>query len=411
MIDNGVGVGVETVVIDEMSVNRLNVTSGGFRSTVKVYDGENVYCDAAESVLSTNPKLEKNVGSICEFNGLMSVFNTSVVHGTDTVVIKANRRAQKRTESHTRASAHNSNVVKCIAKSKKINSIRLSHNFRSVLYYAAEKYFIHDGVEKSYYEYCRNYDNVTVYLTNRSVIVTISKIYEFGLTFLGKNYKNQYGLMVGIVHHLMKESVLHYSGKDVQGRSGLGVAYYLTKKYFRLSKYEQSVIFDSELSATVRSESTGIAIRNYGNTSYLGGVQRLYGVKGYSIASDEGEHLYKLETTLLSKELSRNGISIAALKNNTFQSYDENILKRVKMRTVKVVNKMPKTKGKIMVSGARVKSIENKLIRQDNGISYLFTEVRRLNSKIDNVARETRETRERLKRLEQNQVLVLNGKN
>jgi hypothetical protein len=161
----------------------------------------------------------------------------------------------------------------------------------------------------------------------------------------------------------------------------------------------------------VRNESIGIAAHNYGNTSYLDSVRPYYSVKGYSIASTEGEHLYKLETTLLSKELSRNGISIAALKNNTFQSYDENILKRVKMRTVKVVNKMPKTKGKIMVSGARVKSIENKLIRQDNGISYLFTEVRRLNSKIDNVARETRETRERLERLEHNQRTILNNKN
>ena len=117
MFENGVS--VESLVIDEMSMNRLDVGLGGFRSTVKVYDGKNVYCDAAESVLSFNPKLEKNVGSICEFSGLMSVFNTSVVHGTDTVVIKANRRAQKRTESR----AHNSNVVKCIAKSKKINSI------------------------------------------------------------------------------------------------------------------------------------------------------------------------------------------------------------------------------------------------------------------------------------------------
>lgn len=409
MIDNGVC--VETVVADKMSINRLDIGLDGFRSTVKVCDGENVYCGAAESVLSISPKQETKYGTIHAFNGLMSVFNVSVIHGTDTIVLKANRRAQKRTESHTRASAHNSNVVKCIAKSKKINSIRLSHNFRSVLYYVAEKYFIHDGIEKSYYEYCRNYDNVTIYLTNRSVIVTISKIYEYGLTFLGKNYKNQYNLMVNIVHHLMKESVLHYSGKDVQGRSGLGVAYYLTKKYFRLSKYEQSIIFDGKLSATVRNESIGIAAHQYGNTSYLDSVQPYYSVKGYSIASTEGEQLYKLETTLLSKELSRNGISIAALKNNTFQSYDENILKRVKMRTVKVVNKMPKSKGKIVVSGARVKNIENKLIRQDNGISYLFTEVQRLNNKIDNVARETRETRERLKRLEQNQVLVLNGKN
>ena len=61
-----------------------------------------------------------------------------------------------------------------------------------------------------------------------------------------------------------------------------------------------------------------------------------------------------------------------------------------------------------MVSGARVKNIENKLIRQDNGISYLFTEVQRLNNKIDNVARETRE---RLAKLEHNQKIVLNGKN
>jgi hypothetical protein len=411
---------VETVVADEMSISRPNVTSGGFRSTVKVYDGKNVYCDdAAESVLSTNPKLEAKYGTVSVFGEMMPFFNTSVIHGTDTIVLKANRRAQKRTESHTRASAHNSNVVKCIAKSKKINSIRLSHNFRSVLYYVAEKYFIHDGVEKSYYEYCRNYDNVTVYLTNRSVIVTISKIYEFGLTFLGKNYKNQYSLTVGIVHHLMKESVLHYAGSDVEGRSGLGVAYYLTKKYFRLSKYEQSIIFDGKLSATVRNESIGIAARQYGNTSYLDSVRPYYSVKGYSIASDEGEHLYKLETTLLSKELSRNGISIAALKNNTFQSYDENLLKRVKMRTGIVVGKMPKTKGKIVVSGAKIKSIEDKLIRQDNGISYLYTEMRRLNSKIDNVARETRERlernqrqmNERLERLEHNQRTILNNKN
>ncbi len=406
MIDNGVC--VETVVADEMSVNRLDVGLDGFRSTVKVSDGENVYCGAAESVLSISPKQETKYGTIHAFNGLMSVFNVSVIHGTDTIVLKANRRAQKRTESHTRTHAHNSNVVKLKAKSKKINSIRLSHNFRSVLYFVAEKYFIHDGIEKSYYEYCRNYDNVTIYLTNRSVIVTISKIYEYGLTFLGKNYKNQYNLMVNIVHHLMKESVLHYSGKDVQGRSGLGVAYYLTKKYFRLSKYEQSIIFDGKLSATVQNESIGIAARQYGNTSYLDSVQPYYSVKGYSIVSTEGEQLYKLETTLLSKELSRNGISIAALKNNTFQSYDENILKRVKMRTVKVVNKMPKSKGKIMVSGARVKNIESKLIRQDNGISYLFTEVQRLNNKIDNVARETRE---RLERLERNQVIVVNSKN
>jgi hypothetical protein len=204
-----------------------------------------------------------------------------------------------------------------------------------------------------------------------------------------------------------------------KGRSGLGVAYYLTKKYFRLSKYEQSIIFDGKLSATVRSESTGIAARNYGNTSYLDSVRPYYSVKGYSIASDEGEQLYKLETTLLSKELSRNGISIAALKNNTFQSYDENLLKRVKMRTGIVVGKMPKTKGKIVVSGAKIKSIEDKLIRQDNGISYLYTEMRRLNSKIDNVARETRERlernqrqmNERLERLEHNQRTILNNKN
>lgn len=406
MIDNGVS--VESLVADEMSVSRLDVGSGGFRSTVKVLDGDNVYCDAAESVLSINPKLETKYGTVSVFGGMMPFFNTSVIHGTDTIVLKANRRAQKRTESHTRASAHNSNANSKSAKSKKINSIRLSHNFRSVLYYVAEKYFINDGVEKSYYEYCRNYDNVTVYLTNRSVIVTISKIYEFGLTFLGKNYKNQYGLMVGIVHHLMKESVLHYAGSDVRGQGGLGVAYYLTKKYFRLSKYEQSIIFDGKLSATVRNESIGIAAHNYDNTSYLSGVQRLYGVKGYSIASTEGEQLYKLETTLLQQELSRNGISIAALKNNTFQSYDENILKRIKMRTGIVVGKMPKTKGKIVVSGAKIKSIEDKLIRQDNGISYLYTEMRRLNSKIDNVARETRE---RLERLEHNQRTILNNKN
>ncbi len=128
MIDNGVGVGVETVVIDEMSMNRLDVGLGGFRSTVKVYDGKNVYCGAAESVLSVSPKQETKYGTVHGFNGLMEFFNISVVHGTDTIVIRANRRAQKRTESHTRASAHNSNVVKCIAKSKKINSIRLSHN-------------------------------------------------------------------------------------------------------------------------------------------------------------------------------------------------------------------------------------------------------------------------------------------
>jgi hypothetical protein len=124
---------VETVVADEMSISRPNVTSGGFRSTVKVYDGKNVYCDAAEGVLSTNPKLEAKYGTVSVFGEMMPFFNTSVIHGTDTIVLKANRRAQKRTESHTRASAHNSNVVKCIAKSKKINSIRLSHNFRSVL--------------------------------------------------------------------------------------------------------------------------------------------------------------------------------------------------------------------------------------------------------------------------------------
>lgn len=81
------------------------------------------------------------------------------------------------------------------------------------------------------------------------------------------------------------------------------------------------------------------------------------------------------------------------------------------MRTGIVVGEMPKTKGEIVVSGAKIKSIEDKLIRQDNGISYLYTEMRRLNSKIDNVARETRETRERLKRLEQNQKTVLNNKN
>jgi hypothetical protein len=402
MFENGVG--VESLVIDEMGEYCSDIGSGSFCSSVKVCDGKNVYCDAAESVLSVSPKQETKYGTVHGFNGLMEFFNISVVHGTDTIVIRANRRAQKRTESHTRASAHNSNVNSKSTKSKKINSIRLSHNFRSVLYYVAEKYFIHDGVEKSYYEYCRNYDNVTVYLTNRSVIVTISKIYEFGLTFLGKNYKNQYSLMVGIVHHLMKESVLHYAGSDVMGRGGLGVAYYLTKKYFRLSKYEQSVIFDSKLSATVRSESTGIAIRNYGNTSYLSGVQRLYGVKGYSIASAEGEQLYKLETTLLQQELSRNGINIAALKNNTFESYDENILKRVKMRTGIVVGKMPKTKGKIMVSGARVKSIENKLIRQDNGISYLFDVVGKLE-------RNQRQMNERLERLEHNQRTILNNKN
>jgi hypothetical protein len=80
---------------------------------------------------------------------------------------------------------------------------------------------------------------------------------------------------------------------------------------------------------------------------------------------------------------------------------------------------MPKTKGKIVVSGAKIKSIEDKLIRQDNGISYLYTEMRRLNSKIDNVARETRERlernqrqmNERLERLEHNQRTILNNKN
>lgn len=57
-----------------------------------------------------------------------------------------------------------------------------------------------------------------------------------------------------------------------------------------------------------------------------------------------------------------------------------------------------------MVSGAKIKSIEDKLIRQDNGISYLYTEMRRLNSKIDNVAA-------RVAKLEHNQKTVLNNKN
>jgi len=60
---------------------------------------------------------------------------------------------------------------------------------------------------------------------------------------------------------------------------------------------------------------------------------------------------------------------------------------------------------------SNIKVIEKKVKNNDNGISYLFTEMRRLNSKIDNVARETRETRERLERLEHNQKIELNNKN
>ena len=37
MFENGVS--VESLVADEMSVSRLDVGSGGFRSTVKVLDG------------------------------------------------------------------------------------------------------------------------------------------------------------------------------------------------------------------------------------------------------------------------------------------------------------------------------------------------------------------------------------
>jgi len=57
---------------------------------------------------------------------------------------------------------------------------------------------------------------------------------------------------------------------------------------------------------------------------------------------------------------------------------------------------------------SNIKVIEKKVKNNDNGISYLFTEMRRLNSKIDNVARETRE---RLERLEHNQKIELNNKN
>lgn len=57
---------------------------------------------------------------------------------------------------------------------------------------------------------------------------------------------------------------------------------------------------------------------------------------------------------------------------------------------------------------SNIKVIEKKVKNNDNGISYLFTEMQRLNSKIDNVARETRE---RLERLEHNQKIELNNKN
>lgn len=53
---------------------------------------------------------------------------------------------------------------------------------------------------------------------------------------------------------------------------------------------------------------------------------------------------------------------------------------------------------------SNIKVIEKKVKNNDNGISYLFTEMQRLNSKIDNVAA-------RVAKLEHNQKIELNNKN
>ena len=412
MIDNGVGVGVETVVIDEMSMNRLDVGLGGFRSTVKVYDGKS----AAESLLSINPKLEENVGFV---RGAMYIMNHSgmpYVHGLDVVRLRANRRAQKRTESHTRASAHNSNASFFDKKRKKssskmLQSIRLTENYRSKMKYRRLIRCEVSGKDAYYYESWTEIDGVTLFIDNKSVYFILSKNYEKNLVFCGRKYKSLYGVCVAAVWHFMKSGVLYYGGKDVCSQSALHSARYRLRRYFRINEMECSVIFDSDLSVIARIEGGKSARKKYENTHYFGSTQRCSG-KSYVIcdAVDNSVQLLKTEITLKpsffwsSKVLS----NVQQLKSFTDTTQNTDIMKVIQ----KKVNKMcgvalPKSKKVIQ------KKMNTKQIEIDNrtSISYLFDVVGKLERNQRQMNETQRQMNERLKRLEQNQVLVLSGKN
>lgn len=410
MFENGVS--VESLVADEMSVSRLDVGSGGFRSTVKVYDGKNVYCDAAESVLSFNPKLEKNVGFV---RGAMYIMNHSgmpYVHGLDVVRLRANRRAANSLNGgglYSNASFFDKKRKK--SSSKMLQSIRLTENYRSKMKYRKLVQSKTGGEDVYHYQSWTEIDGITLFIDNKSVYFILSKNYEKNLVFCGKKYKSLYGVCVAAVWHFMKSGVLYYGGKDVGSQSAVHSARYRLRRYFRINEMECSVIFDSDLSVIARIEGGKSARKKYENTHYFGNNQRC-SEKSYVICDtiDNSVQLLKTEITLKPSFFWSNKVlsNVQQLKSFTDTTQNTDIMKVIQ----KKVNKMcgvalPKSKKVIQ------KKMNTKQIEIDNrtSISYLFDVVGKLERNQRQMNETQRQMNERLKRLEHNQRTILNNKN
>lgn len=410
MIDNGVC--VETLVADEMSVSRPDVGSGGFRSTVKVYDGKNVYCDAAESVLSTNPKLEENHGFVRGAMYIMKHSGMPYVHGLDVVRLRANRRAANSLNGgglYSNASFFDKKRKK--SSSKMLQSIRLTENYRSKMKYRKLVQSKTGGEDVYHYQSWTEIDGITLFIDNKSVYLILSKNYEKNLVFCGKKYRSLYGVCVAAVLYFMKSGVLYYGGKDVGSQSALHSARYRLRRYFRINEMECSVIFDSDLSVIARIEGGKSARKKYENTHYFGNNQRC-SEKSYVICDtiDNSVQLLKTEITLKPSFFWSNKVlsNVQQLKSFTDTTQNPDIMKVIQ----KKVNKMcgvalPKSKKVIQ------KKMNTKQIEIDNrtSISYLFDVVGKLERNQRQMNETQRQMNERLKRLEQNQVLVLSGKN
>jgi len=417
MFENGVG--VESLVIDEMGEYCSDIGSGSFCSSVKVCDGENVYCDAAESVLSFNPKLEKNVGFVRGAMYIMKHSGMPYVHGLDVVRLRANRRAANSLNGdglYSNASFFDKKSKK--SGSKMLQSIRLTENYRSKMKCRRLIRCEVSGKDAYYYESWTEIDGITLFVDNKSVCFILSKNYERNLVFCGKKYRSLYGVCVAAVLYFMKLGVLYYGGKDVGSQSAVHSARYRLRRYFRINEMECSVIFGSDLSVIARIEGEKSARKKYENTHYFGNNQRC-SEKSYVICDtiDNSVQLLKTEITLKPSFFWSNKVlsNVQQLKQFTDTTQNTDIMKVIQ----KKVNKMcgvalPKSKKVIQ------KKMNTKQIEIDNrtSISYLFDVVGKLERnqrQMNETQRQMNETQrqmnERLKRLEQNQVLVLNGKN